>query len=120
MLIEGKFFDFFNQYVELVVKCVKEMVVLMINFDDFEICVYVIEVVEKEVDKVMYNVIELLYKIFIMLLDCDDIYQLIICMDDILDLFEDVVQIIFFYDIKVIMLEVKCLVELCLFCVEKV
>ncbi|MGC8200870.1 DUF47 domain-containing protein, partial [Salmonella enterica] len=64
MPTEGKFFDLFNQHAELAVKCAKEMVALMTNFDDLEIRVHAIEAVEKEADKVTHNAIELLHKTF--------------------------------------------------------
>jgi len=120
MPTEGKFFDLFNQHAELAVKCAKEMVALMTNFDDLEIRVHAIEAVEKEADKVTHNAIELLHKTFITPLDRDDIHQLITRMDDILDLREDAAQTISLYDIKAITPEAKRLAELCLSCAEKV
>lgn len=120
MPTEGKFFDLFNQHAELAVKCAKEMVALMTNFDDLEIRVHAIEAVEKEADKVTHNAIELLHKTFITPLDRDDIHQLITRMDDILDLLEDAAQTISLYDIKSITPEAKRLAELCLSCAEKV
>ncbi|WP_039788419.1 DUF47 domain-containing protein [Herbaspirillum huttiense] len=120
MPTEGKFFDLFNQHAELGVKCAKEMVALMTNFDDLEIRVHAIEAVEKEADKVTHNAIELLHKTFITPLDRDDIHQLITRMDDILDLLEDAAQTISLYDIKAITPEAKRLAELCLSCAEKV
>ncbi|MBP0596996.1 DUF47 domain-containing protein [Herbaspirillum sp. LeCh32-8] len=120
MPTEGKFFDLFNQHAELAVKCAKEMVALMTNFDDLEIRVHAIEAVEKEADKITHNAIELLHKTFITPLDRDDIHQLITRMDDILDLLEDAAQTISLYDIKAITPEAKRLAELCLACAEKV
>ena len=120
MPTEGKFFDLFNQHAELAVKCAKEMVALMTNFDDLEIRVHAIEAVEKEADKVTHNAIELLHKTFITPLDRDDIHQLITRMDDILDLLEDAAQTISLYDIKAITPEAKRLAELRLSCAEKV
>ncbi len=120
MPTEGKFFDLFNQHAELAVKCAKEMVALMTNFDDLEIRVHAIEAVEKEADKITHNAIELLHKTFITPLDRDDIHQLITRMDDILDLLEDAAQTISLYDIKSITPEAKRLAELCLSCAEKV
>ncbi|PLY59365.1 phosphate transport regulator [Herbaspirillum sp. BH-1] len=120
MPTEGKFFDLFNQHAELAVKCAKEMVALMTNFDDLEIRVHAIEAVEKEADKITHNTIDLLHKTFITPLDRDDIHQLITRMDDILDLLEDAAQTISLYDIKAITPEAKRLAELCLSCAEKV
>lgn len=117
---EGKFFDLFNQHADLAVKCAKEMVALMTNFDDLEIRVHAIETLEKQADKVTHNAIDLLHKTFITPLDRDDIHQLITRMDDILDLLEDAAQTISLYDIKAITPEAKRLAELCLACAEKV
>ncbi|WP_034293258.1 DUF47 domain-containing protein [Herbaspirillum sp. RV1423] len=120
MPTEGKFFDLFNQHAELGVKCAKEMVALMTNFDDLEIRVHAIETLEKQADKITHNAIDLLHKTFITPLDRDDIHQLITRMDDILDLLEDAAQTISLYDIKAITPEAKRLAELCLACAEKV
>jgi len=120
MPTEGKFFDLFNQHADLGVKCAKEMVALMVNFDDLELRVHAIETLEKQADKITHNAIELLHKTFITPLDRDDIHQLITRMDDILDLLEDGAQTISLYDIKAITPEAKRLAELCLACTEKV
>jgi predicted phosphate transport protein (TIGR00153 family) len=120
MPTEGKFFELFNEHAELGVKCAKEMVALMTNFDDLELRVHAIENLEKQADKVTHNCIELLHKTFITPLDRDDIHQLITRMDDILDLLEDAAQTISLYDIKAITPEAKRLAELCLACAEKV
>lgn len=120
MPTEGKFFDLFNQHADLGVKCAKEMVALMINFDDLELRVHAIETIEKQADKITHNCIELLHKTFITPIDRDDIHQLITRMDDILDLLEDGAQTISLYDIKAITPEAKRLAELCLACTEKV
>ena len=117
---EGKFFDLFNEHAELGVKCAKEMVALMTNFNDLEIRVHAIETLEKQADKVTHTAIDLLHKTFITPLDRDDIHQLITRMDDILDLLEDAAQTISLYDIKSITPEAKRLAELCLGCAEKV
>ncbi|RXZ32807.1 DUF47 domain-containing protein [Oxalobacteraceae bacterium CAVE-383] len=120
MPAEGKFFDMFNEHAELGVKCAREMVALMTNFDDLELRVHAIENLEKQADKVTHNCIELLHKTFITPLDRDDIHQLITRMDDILDLLEDAAQTISLYDIKAITPEAKRLAELCLACADKV
>jgi predicted phosphate transport protein (TIGR00153 family) len=120
MPTEGKFFELFNAHAELGVKCAKEMVALMTNFDDLELRVHAIENLEKQADKVTHNCIDLLHKTFITPLDRDDIHQLITRMDDILDLLEDAAQTISLYDIKAITPEAKRLAELCLACAEKV
>jgi uncharacterized protein len=120
MPTEGKFFELFNEHAELGVKCAKEMVALMTNFDDLELRVHAIENLEKQADKITHQCIELLHKTFITPIDRDDIHKLITRMDDILDLLEDAAQTISLYDIKAITSEAKRLAELCLACAEKV
>lgn len=117
---EGKFFDLFVEHADLCVKGAKEMVALMVNFDDLEMRVHAIEGIEKQADKVTHSTLELLHKTFITPLDRDDIHQLITRMDDILDLLEDAAQTMSLYDIKAITPEARRLAELCLTCTEKV
>jgi predicted phosphate transport protein (TIGR00153 family) len=120
MPTEGKFFEMFVEHADLCVKGAKEMVALMVNFDDLEMRVHAIEGIEKQADKVTHNTLELLHKTFITPLDRDDIHQLITRMDDILDLLEDAAQTMSLYDIKAITPEARRLAELCLSCAEKV
>jgi predicted phosphate transport protein (TIGR00153 family) len=120
MPVEGQFFDLFNEHAELCVKGAREMVALMSNFDDLDIRIHAIEMIEKEADKVTHRTIDLLHKTFITPIDRDDIHKLITRMDDILDLIEDAGQSISLYDIKVITPEAKRLAEQCLACAEKV
>jgi predicted phosphate transport protein (TIGR00153 family) len=120
MPTEGKFFDYFNQHAALCVKGAKELVALMTNFDDLDIRVHAIEMIEKEADKITYATIDTLHKTFITPLDRDEIHKLITRMDDILDLMEDAAQTVSLYDIKEVTPEAKRLAELCLACAEKV
>ncbi len=120
MPTEGKFVELFVEHADLCVKGAKEMVALMVNFDDLEMRVHAIEGIEKQADKVTHNTLELLHKTFITPLDRDDIHQLITRMDDILDLLEDAAQTMSLYDIKAITPEARRLAELCLTCAEKV
>ena len=120
MPTDGKFFDYFNQHAAFCVKGAKELVALMTNFDDLDIRVHAIELIEKEADKITYATIDTLHKTFITPLDRDEIHKLITRMDDILDLMEDAAQTVSLYDVKVITPEAKRLAELCLACTEKV
>lgn len=117
---ENKFFDLFNQHANLAIKCAEEMVELIANFNNLDIRVHAIEIIEKEADTVTHNTIDLLHKTFITPLDRDDIYRLITRMDDILDLLEDAAQTILLYDINAITPEAKRLAELCLASTKKV
>src|SRR5258706_6965950 len=120
MPMEGKFFELFNEHADLAVKCAREMVALMTNFDDLELRVHAIETIEKQADKVTHNCIELLHKTFITPLDRDDIHQLITRMDDILDMMEDAAQSIYLYDIRSVTLDAKRLADICVGCAEQV
>lgn len=120
MPAKGKFFTLFNQHAALCVKGAEQMVALMTNFDDLELRVHAIEVIEKDADKVTHEVIELLHRAFITPLNRDAIHQLITRMDDILDLLEDAAQTISMYDIKAASTEAKRLAELCLGCAQRV
>ena len=120
MPTEGKFFDLFNQHADLCVKGAHEMVGLMTHFDDLETRTHAIESIEKQADKVTYQVVDMLHKTFITPIDRDDIHKLITRMDDILDLMEDAAQTVSLYDLKAVTPEAKRLAELCLACCEKV
>jgi len=120
MPTEGKFFDLFNAHAALCVKGAHEMVALMTNFDDLENRVHAIEVIEKQADKITYEVVDMLHKTFITPIDRDDIHKLITKMDDILDLMEDAGQTVSLYDLKAVTPEAKRLAELCLACCERV
>jgi predicted phosphate transport protein (TIGR00153 family) len=120
MPTEGKFFDYFNQHAAFCVKGAVELVALMTDFNDLEIRVHAIELIEREADKITHLTVEMLHKTFITPIDRDDIHKLITRMDDILDLMEDAGQTVSLYDIKVITPEAKRLAELCLACAEKV
>jgi predicted phosphate transport protein (TIGR00153 family) len=120
MPTEGKFFELFNQHAELCVKGANEMLSLMSNFDDLENRVQMIEILEKQADKVTHATIDMLHKTFITPIDRDDIHKLITRMDDILDLMEDAGQTVLLYDLKEVTPEAKRLAELVLASVEKV
>ncbi len=120
MPTEGKFFELFNQHAELCVKGANEMLGLMSNFDDLENRVQMIEILEKQADKVTHATIDMLHKTFITPIDRDAIHKLITRMDDILDLMEDAGQTVLLYDLKEVTPEAKRLAELVLACVEKV
>lgn len=97
---KGRFFDFFNEHVELVVQASRELAALVEKCDDLERRAYNIESFGKRADKVARDASALLHKTFITSLDREDIHQLITKMDDILDLIEDVAQLIYIYDIR--------------------
>lgn len=120
MFIEGKFFEYFNQYVECVVKVVYVFKELVNDLFNVEMYVCNVQNFEKKVDCIMYDMIELLYKIFIILFDCDEIYKLIMMMDDIFDLMEDVLFIILLYDVINLMDELCQFVMICVVCCEEV
>lgn len=111
MFREGKYFDFFNVYVELIMqggKVLLEFIGVLVDVLE-KVLVYVenIDFIECQVDEIIYSILVQFYILFIMLFDCDEIYQLINGMDDILDIIQDVVELMLFYDIYCIFFEVK-------------
>ncbi|MDR0933834.1 MAG: DUF47 family protein [Burkholderiaceae bacterium] len=119
MPTDGKFFDLFNQHAELCVRGARELVGLMVHFDNLERRLHAIEGIEKQADKVTYMTVGVLHRTFITPLDREDIHRLITKMDDVLDMMEDAAQTVSLYDIQTITPEAKRLAELCLSCTER-
>ncbi|MEZ5614860.1 MAG: DUF47 domain-containing protein [Rhodocyclaceae bacterium] len=117
---EGKFFDYFVDLANCIVRAGHELAELMDSFDDVERRAYNIETIEKEGDRITQAAVELLHKTFITPLDREHIHGLITNMDDILDLVEDVAQSVFLYDVRAVTPEARKLADICVACAEKV
>ncbi len=117
---EGRFFDYFVNLAEHIVRASKELEELMTTFDDVERRAYNIESIEKNGDKITHAAVELLHTTFITPLDREHIHGLITNMDDILDLIEDVAQSVFLYDVHAVTPEARKLAGICVACAEKV
>ncbi len=111
---EGKFFDFFNQHAEQVVKGAASLKTLLSAIGDgVESRVHDVEMIERRADEITHDTIHLLHQTFITPMDRDQIHQLITGMDTILDLMEDVAQSVVLYDVKTITPEIHELADLC-------
>lgn len=117
---EDRFFTLFNAHTTLVIDSATEMIALITNFEDLEIHMQKIETITKQANQVTQNTIDFLYETFITPIDRDSLYTLITHINKIINLFEDTAQIIFLYNIKIITLEIKQLIELCLTCAQKI
>jgi predicted phosphate transport protein (TIGR00153 family) len=117
---EGRFFDYFSEHASLILEGAIELQAMMGNMSELEARAHNIKTIETKADAVTHRTIQLLHHTFITPLDRDDIHQLITCMDDILDLMEDVSQCMFLYDLREVSEEAKRLAEICVACAEKV
>lgn len=120
MPAQGEFYDLFNQHAALCVRGATEVLGLMSHFDDLERRAHVIETIEKQADKLTYEMVGLLGRTFVTPIDRDDIHKLITGMDDVLDLMEDVGQTVTLYDLREVTPEARRMAELALACAEKV
>ena len=113
---EGRFFDYFTEHATLILQGAVELKALMDNMAEAKRRATNIKKIETQADIVTHQTVQLLHHTFITPIDRDEIYQLITCMDDILDLMEDVSQCLFLYDIRAIPEEAKRLAENCVAC----
>ncbi len=117
---EGRFFTYFSEHAALILQGAVELRAMLDNMGELEVRAHNIKAVEAKADHVTYQTIQLLHQTFITPLDREDIHQLITCMDDILDLMEDVSHCVFLYDLRVVTDEAKQLADICVACAEKV
>ena len=121
---EGKFFDLFNSHAEQIVLGGQALVALMstLNKSHQEAVSHceAIDVIESRADKITHETMAQLHKSFITPLDRDEIHQLITCLDDILDLIQDVAHTVTLYNVRHITPEVVSLSEICRKCCERV
>ncbi|HUS24635.1 MAG TPA: DUF47 domain-containing protein [Candidatus Binatia bacterium] len=117
---EGRFFDYFNEHAEQLVRGATELKALMAAVTELPERKRSIEKIEHRADKITQQTMQLLHHTFITPIDRDEIHQLITRMDDILDLMEDVSQCMFLYDIHQVTDETRKLADICLTSVEKV
>ncbi len=117
---EGRFFTLFSEHAALILQGAVELRAMLDNVGELEVRAHNIKAVETKADNVTYQTIQLLHHTFITPLDREDIHQLITCMDDILDLMEDVSHCVFLYDLRVVTDEAKRLADICVACAEKV
>jgi hypothetical protein len=100
---ERQFFQLFNQHAEFVVHGSKLLQELLENYDDAAsrpTTIKRIEDAEKAADRVTRETVQLLHRTFVTPFDREQINRLISCMDDILDVIQDVGETLTLYDIQ--------------------
>ncbi len=101
---EGRFFDLFDQHVELVVAASAVLSELLRGFMHEEHMrearIARILQLEHSADKVTHETVALLHRTFVTPLDREDIHRLISRMDDVLDLIQDTAESFQLYDVR--------------------
>jgi predicted phosphate transport protein (TIGR00153 family) len=118
---EGRFFDLFNAHANHITTGARELVALL-NDGNSEFAEHArrIDESERAADKVTHDAITLLHKTFITPLAREDIHGLITCMDDVLDLIQDVTESIVLYDVTHIPEHARRLAEIDRMCCDRV
>ncbi len=117
---EGRFFDFFNEHADLMVKCARELDAFLRDMGNREAHAQNVNDLEKKADKITHETIAMLHQTFVTPIDRDDIHKLISTMDDVLDLMEDVAECVVLYNVKEVSDSARKLAEICVSCTEKV
>jgi uncharacterized protein len=117
---EGRFFDFFNEHADLMVKCAQELDAFLRDMGNREAHAQNVNDLEKKADKITHETIAMLHQTFVTPIDRDDIHKLISTMDDVLDLMEDVAECVVLYNVKEVSDSARKLAEICVSCTEKV
>lgn len=124
MPLEGKFFELFNAHAEQIVAGGRELAALMdalgVTVEVADAHAQVIDGIETRADRITHDTVTLLHRTFITPFDRDSIHQLISCMDDILDLIQDIAESLVLYDIRKVSQEARQLAGICLSCCERV
>lgn len=85
------FFEILENMVDIVVQVVDYFFEYVFNFQDVILFINEMKKYEFKCDDYVYMIIMEFNKMFIMLIECDDIMELIIIFDDVLDGFEVIV-----------------------------
>lgn len=102
------FFDFFEKHARVVVQGTNELVILLNeNPDQIPARTQQIKKYESEADTITHQCVEELHKTFITPFEREDIYRLIVHMDNIIDHVEAAAELILLYKLKEIMPEAK-------------
>ncbi len=121
---EGKFFDLFNDHAEQVVLGSRTLVDLLSirNESDEEAAKHceIIDAIENKADDIARETMRQLHKSFITPLEREEIHQLITCLDEILDLIQDVAHTISLYNVSHITAETIKLSQIGYSCCERV
>jgi hypothetical protein len=118
---EGRFFDLFNAHAGHIVSGARELVDLLAGGPPaYADHARRIDESERAADKVTHDTITLLHKTFITPLAREDIHGLITCMDDVLDLIQDVTESLVLYDVSHIPEHALRLAEIDRMCCDRV
>ncbi len=118
---EGRFFDLFNAHAGHMINGARELVELLKSGNsEFAEHARRIDEAERAADKITHDTMTLLHKTFITPLAREDIHGLITCMDDVLDLIQDVTESIVLYDVSVIPDDARRLAEIDRMCCDRV
>ncbi len=97
---ETLFFDLFEKQADVAHRGAKELLDLLVAFDDLPMRAKRVKDIEHEGDEATHEVVERLNRTFITPIDREDIHELAVRLDDIIDLMDTAVNRIFLYKIQ--------------------
>jgi uncharacterized protein len=110
---EGRFFDLFNESVDLIVQAAEQFQVMLGDLEHSDSHSRAIKELEHKADSVTHRTVELLHKTFITPLDRDEIHTLITRLDDILDFLDAASARIHLYGLRQVPPETAELAKIC-------
>jgi uncharacterized protein Yka (UPF0111/DUF47 family) len=115
-----KFYDYFDQITDVLVRAAKQFVDFLENFSDSTTHAASIKQLEHAADDIAHETMGLLHQSFITSLERGDIRRLIMALDDVLDFLDDGVNHIALYEIKEILPPLKDMAQVLLTAVQDV
>jgi predicted phosphate transport protein (TIGR00153 family) len=97
---EFAFFDLFDQLAARGVEAAHALVDMVDHYVELPAKVRRLRDIEHQGDELTHHAIEMLHKTFVTPLDRDQIYELVSCMDDVIDLAEGAGRRLMMYDVK--------------------
>jgi uncharacterized protein Yka (UPF0111/DUF47 family) len=94
------FFDLFEKSASIAQRGSKELLELLVHFDDLPERAKRVKDIEHEGDEVTHELIERLNRTFITPIDREDIHELAVRLDDIVDLIDTAVNRLVLYKVK--------------------
>jgi uncharacterized protein len=110
---EGRFFDLFNESVDLIAKAAEEFQLMLGDLAHSDSHSRAIKALEHQADNVTHKTVELLHMTFITPLDRDEIHTLITRLDDILDFLDAAAARIHLYKLREVPPEALQLAAIC-------
>lgn len=117
---EIKFYEYFDKHAAITLEAARELLHIIKESSDITASVAKIKDLEHKADKVTYNCIESLHKIFITPIDRQEIHKLISSMDDIIDSIDVAARCIATYKITTMKPEAVDLMEVVVKAVKEV